>query len=185
MLRLKHLKLGNLKLPRSVARFDLPTAVCGQKCPNCYANKLLFPAVVAYRNRCLELANSADFVSVIDHELKMSRAPYCRPHCSGDFFSQDYVDKWTEVMQRNKKIRFFFWTKALQKFDFSTMVSLKHVNVMDSWTPLGLNYGDREFITQLKKEHGYFICPDQGAHTLCMSKCRACLTKKKVCFLIH
>jgi len=186
-MKLTYCKLGNQKIAQSVIRFDLPTHVCGQRCFRCYARKseVLFPNTLKFRNRNLDLANSDQFVETIDNEIKFSGVSICRPHCSGDFFSQKYVDDWTEVMKRNPKVRFYFWSKKLDKFDFSKMAKRRNCNAMDSITPLGLNYGNQEFIVKLRDEHGYTICPDMGEHMVCMRSCKLCLKEKKVAFLIH
>jgi Gene product 88 len=182
---LRYIKMGNGKIAKSVGRIDLPTSVCRQQCTRCYARKMLFPNVVAYRQKCLDLANSEDFVDTIDKEIKESWCRAFRFHCAGDFYNQTYIGKCTEVMRRNPEVSFFHWTKNFEVFDFSIMDALHNVNTMNSRTPLGLNYGDEEFITKLKEDHGYTICPDKGQHDICMSSCKLCLTSKKVAFLIH
>jgi hypothetical protein len=184
---LKYIKLGNSKIAASVARIDLPTSVCGSSCPKCYAKKaeVMYSNTRTYRQRCLDLANSKDFVATIDAEIKEAWPRAFRFHCAGDFYSQEYVDKCTEIMARNLEVKFFHWTKVYEKFDFSKMDSLGNVNTMNSHTPLGLNYGSDEFIGELRDKHGYFICPDAGTHDVCFRSCKMCLTEKKVCFKIH
>lgn len=182
---LKYIKLGNAKLPTTVVRFDLPTHVCGERCFKCYAHKAekMWPAVVAHRENNLKLAESKDFVKTINKELQLSGVPYCRPHCSGDFYSQGYVDKWVKVMKSNPDMRFFLMSKKLQHFNFSKMYELDNVNIIDSNTPIGLNYGKEDHIEELKTL-GYFECPDKN-HEVCFRSCKACLKIDKVCFKLH
>ena len=182
---LRYVKLGNLKVAKAVGRFDLPTSVCGKPCHRCYASKMQFPAVVAYRQRCLDLAESDGFVEVMNREIRESRVRVFRPHCSGEFYSQTYVDKWIEIVKSNPDIKFFAWTKRIGVFDFSELPA--NFNLMNSMTPLGINYGTQEHVDRLVEEYSYFQCPDTGSHDVCFhyDGCDACLTQKKVCFLVH
>lgn len=41
-------------------------------------------------------------------------ATHIRIHSSGDFFSQDYFDKWLEVCRKNPEVKFWAFTKSVQ-----------------------------------------------------------------------
>ena len=114
--------------PFPVYEFNLPT---GHSCPHardclvrvdrftgkftiigkkffCYASKAeRFPAVRKSRWMNLEaMRNGEDIVIPKD-------ATHIRIHGSGDFFSQEYFDKWMYVAQNNPKVRFWAFTKSI------------------------------------------------------------------------
>lgn len=190
---LKHMKQGNFKIDRSCLITSLPTHVCfgeGNQCKKCYAarpEKRYPTKVLAGRERHLKETLSYDFVEQIIEELKHTRKKIVRLHESGDFYSQVYVNKWTEIIKRSPERKFYFWTKKDKTFDFTELQALPNVNMMVSRTANGgLNYGNKAYVNKLVAEEGFFLCPcKRGVHNVCMSTCFECLTTNKVCFIGH
>lgn len=184
----KYIKKGNMKLNKKVGIFDLPTSVCKTKCPSCYAKKaeLRFKSTLEARNHNLELTkNKEEFVNTINKEIKQSKIEKFRIHSSGDMYDQQYLDTWTDIIEQNPSTKFYTYTKMKEKLDFTKIAKLDNVNVINSITPIGLNYGDKEHCSKLK-EIGYKLCPcEKGKHVDCMNECTDCLNNDKVCFLKH
>lgn len=124
----KHLKLGNTKLPDDMAVFDLPaektcpgaTALCKQFC---YAKKAeMYPAVSPFRFRNMSTSTTEEFVDIITNELlflnKKKGINKIRIHSSGDFYSQKYLEKWFAIATKLPNIIFYAYTKSWY-FDFS------------------------------------------------------------------
>ena len=123
-------------------------------------------------------------------EMRHTRSKVIRVHCSGDFFSQRYVDSWAAIADSHPDWRFYCYTKALEIFDFSALRYLPNFNVINSICFDGLpNYGDAERMNLLADE-GYHIC--QGTTKakkgpLCGRDCTWCHIKgnDKVAFKQH
>lgn len=187
-------KRGNLKINETVGIFNLPTRVCGTICKGCYARKAEIgmhkAAVNKSREANLEAAMSDTFVEdmkkEIARELKRKKPMTAfRPHESGDFFSQEYVDKWVEIVKAFPQLHFYTYTKKMHKFDFSVLANLPNMNLINSMTNLGFNYGDQEHCNKLIAQ-GYAMCPcRRGVKVDCGKECTICHTTEKVCFLIH
>ena len=75
----------------------------------CYAASAeRFPAVRESRwNNYEDILNGKEIVLP-------EKATHVRIHGSGDFFSQDYFDKWLEVCRKNTKVKFWAFTKSIQ-----------------------------------------------------------------------
>lgn len=186
---------------------------------DCYAVKPYnrYPNVKKAWDRNFELAKSGEFVKLIVDQLKGQRklkgsggigrpcnnicdgadddsyvVPYTvRIHVSGDFFSQEYIDRWVEICSSVRALKlpvdFYTYTKVYDKFDFKELD--RYVNIINSITPIGINFGDEAYCNRLYKR-GYQICPStQGHDVVCgghyQNSCRLCMVKKKIAFIKH
>jgi hypothetical protein len=189
---IKLIKKGNTKIAKTCGIFNLPVSSCAHQCPGCYAAKpeKRFPAVKVSRDRNYQASLSPFFAQDIIEEIKKSKVIDFRIHESGDFYSQEYIDTWKTVALLSPQVKFYFYTKNAARYDFKSFISLPNVNMVDSITPLGLNYGNQDYCDVLVKDHGFTLCP---CHTKpyktkekqCMLDCKVCGTTSKVCFIQH
>lgn len=176
---MKLLKYENAKLKQQFI-FTLPASkeVCGRLCPGCYAHKaqVRFPkTVLPYRESMLAASQADSFVATIVAELSSTRrsSRTVRIHESGDFYSQEYLDKWTAIAKLSPTFTFYAFTKRMKDFDFSVAKSLPNFIVIDSLQSGKLNYGKLSTLDQSK-----FICPSTlGQPVVCGQSCRYCMTK--------
>ena len=181
----KILSVGNHKLSTHIASWTLPASkeVCGRECEGCYAIKAqkIYPAVLPSRERKLALSKTPEFVGVIVEAIRKLRPKFVRIHDSGEFYSQEYVDKWVTIAKHFPKVTFYAYTKRLKDFDFSTLMSLNNVVIIDSLHGNRINYGDLG-----KKPDGMFLCPDHKhsemrkktpSGPICGIECTYCMTK--------
>lgn len=183
------LSKGNHKLPSDIAIWNLPR---GTTCPGateqckkyCYAFKAerLYKAVPAFRKRNLELSRRDDFPQLVIAKLrKMRTLRAVRIHESGDFYNQEYLDKWVKVARACPKIIFTAYTKSLH-LDFTAFKKLPNTVLfasIDATTPKFMLQKNRTrrkaiVIDRHAKEapKGYFLCPGS-----CKS-CSHCYTRK-------
>jgi hypothetical protein len=72
------------------------------------------PNVKDARQHNLMLSQSADFAPLIVADLNRMRSiDTVRIHDSGDFYSQDYLDKWATVARALPHLTFYAYTKSL------------------------------------------------------------------------
>lgn len=100
---------GNSTMGKHVACFSLPavkTCTPSEWCltgkngkPRCYAlrGRMVLPNVVDSFERKLKASKQPEFVSDIVAEIKRMGLPYFRIHVSGDFYSEQYVNKWIQI----------------------------------------------------------------------------------------
>jgi hypothetical protein len=152
--------------------------VCNRICKDCYAIKeqVRFPSVLQARVDRHAASLAEDFSVRVIKELGALRvAPkYFRIHASGDFYSQDYVNKWIKVIKAFPSITFYAYTKRAAHFDFTTLKRLSNMGLIDSLQYGRLNYGPLE-----KAPQGAFVCPDHLPETRCGDTCTYCMTKGK------
>lgn len=124
----KYLKKGNRKLPKSTLVFNLPAVTT---CPgatkeckkHCYAKKFerMYKNVVLSRQANFALAKSDHFITTITKEIKQHianarkhKVNAIRIHESGDFFTQEYFDKWVAIASQFPNITFTAYTKVIE-----------------------------------------------------------------------
>lgn len=184
----KLLKYENMKLKNQLI-FTLPATkeVCSMVCKGCYAAKaqVRFPKALEYRTRMLERSKEDSFVSnMYENIVKMTtkkKVEAIRIHESGEFYSQDYINKWLTIAKQLPKQKFYAFTKRKKDFDFSKLESLPNVVIIDSLKFGGLNYGSEAEMVKLKVEHGAMICPatfKSASKDTCGVSCSWCWDKK-------
>lgn len=175
----KLIQKGNSKLHNSYM-FNLPATIqiCNTICKGCYARKeqVRFPAVNKARELRHNASLQADFADTVKKELNSLRKKpkYFRIHASGEFYSQDYINKWVDIASDNKDIIFYAYTKRMSNFDFSPLQKLDNVVLINSMHHGRLNYGRLE-----KAPEGAFVCPSFDKNTKCGETCTYCMVKGK------
>jgi hypothetical protein len=119
---------GNSKL-RNTLIFNTPaqltcimmSTLCKKEC---YAMKAQIQYPSARKRRLLhfEASQKDNFVDEMNKEIESKRKRrtrskerkfvYFRIHESGDFYSQDYLDKWVEIIKQNSDFKFLIYTKS-------------------------------------------------------------------------
>ena len=112
---------GNHKLPRSTVSFNLPPVLT---CPgstkecrkHCYAKKawVQYPNVRKAWKDNFEESKKDTFVSEMIKILGRKRkTTTVRIHTSGDFYSQEYFDKWVKIAEAFPDLVFYAYTKVV------------------------------------------------------------------------
>jgi hypothetical protein len=117
---MKHFKRGNHKIPKDIAVFSLPriktcpgaTPLCKEVCYSLKAERM-YKNVLPYREKQLEATKQPEWETEVVAELSRMRGLRAvRIHESGDFYSQEYLDKWVRVAKAMPKLIFFAFTKS-------------------------------------------------------------------------
>lgn len=94
-------------------------------CPNagacakgCYAlaGAYRFSNVAQAFERRLTITQSEDFVRIMLQDIDKNRAERIRIHDSGDFYSEEYLDKWLEIVRARPNVQFYAYTKMVSLF---------------------------------------------------------------------
>lgn len=99
---------------------------------------------------------------------------------------------WRMIAMYRPDITFYFYTKTARVFDFSGLLALNNVSMINSVLPCGRkNYGKHDYIDSMKKEYPQaFVC-GYGMENAprCGIDCTYCMTashdEKIVLFLDH
>jgi hypothetical protein len=121
------------------------------------------------------------------------KLPVVRIHSSGDLFSKEYLQLWLDIIQQNKDIQFYTYTKQLDNKTidyYNNMYS--NFNIVKSLIDDKYkNYGDLDYIYGLAKtlqasNQDYAICMYgiEDGHQ-CMGNCTACLRCSNILFKQH
>lgn len=167
------LQSGNSKLSKTIGAWSLPAAheVCGRVCPGCYSYKAQkrFPSVGVARYSNYEASKAEDFDVHISKSMK-----FVRVHADGEFYSQEYVNKWVRIAKRNPDTIFYAYTKRQKDFDFTEMKALSNFALHNSICSDGsVNFGKAIG----DKQQG-FVCPDTlGEDVRCGETCLWCFQK--------
>ena len=128
-MKLKYLS-QNSKMKKASLKtynFDLPaikTCPFADKCKvYCYATKGFYqmPSVKAKFERNLAASKLDSFVSEVQSDIDQLKAKgnidAIRIHSSGDFYNEEYLNKWIEIIANNQDIVFYAYTKSLPYFN--------------------------------------------------------------------
>lgn len=168
---------GNRKL-HNTFMFNIPATkeICGRICPGCYAEREQnrFPVILKARLERYEASLLPSFVETVNKEISRTKKPFqfFRIHASGEFYSQEYINKWVQIAKANPTKIFYAYTKRLKDFDFSALKSLQNTVIIDSLHHGTLNYGKQD-----QAPEQAFVCPYHiGA--ICGQTCTYCMTKQ-------
>ena len=187
---------GNKKLDRSVGIFSLPAVVTCPNCKDCKASCYALPEenrwsnVYARRADNYALSQTSAFTMLMIDEIKRKGFKIIRIHESGDFYDLIYIAKWIKIAKSLPEVKFYGYSKCFDLYPNALRIlnELPNVNIINSMTPFGKNYGDEDYIKTLK-QNGYSLCPlqtiDPAEGKKCMKDCKLCLSAKKVCFIAH
>lgn len=171
------LKAGNAKLANTIGVWNLPAGqeTCDRECKGCYAIKAQkrFPAVLSSRQRNLEYSKTDEFSIELTRNMK-----FVRIHESGEFYSQEYIDKWYNIARGKPEVIFYTYTKRMNEFDFSKLLGLPNFVLHNSLLKDGsYNYGRDLEKLQNKCESSY-VCPaTTGMAKGCCYDCWWCMDK--------
>lgn len=132
-------------------------------CPNaskcikgCYAQMgaYVWTNVKAAHNAKLQLTRQLNFVQLmideINSKLKKSKNVYIRIHDAGDFYSQEYLNKWIDIINnfKDKSVIFYAYTKQVAMF--------KQVNLPKNFIII-YSYGGKQdnLIDKSKDRHSW------------------------------
>ena len=113
------LSTGNRKTGQGLWIFSLPaqstcigsTTMCRKRC---YAMKAqrIYPNVRNSREQNLQETFKDSFVNDLTKAINTNKfITYFRIHEAGDFYSQEYLDKWIEIAEKHPRIKFLAFTK--------------------------------------------------------------------------
>jgi len=125
-----------------------------------------------------KVAKSDKFVDRICHELKEASV-YVRVHVSGDFFSQEYLEKWYEIARKNPKQVFYCYTKSIS-LNFWGRPNNLIIYLSDDKLKLQDHYSRFDGVATIsfdkKRIKGFTLCRHQVDGTNC-AYCGLCMTK--------
>ena len=203
------LRSGNKKLGSNVAIWDLPSIItCKYQCKDCYALKAerLYKNTRIMRAFHYEIIKQAlkdkdkrqyltDYINVeLRHHAMMYKSPIVRLHASGDLFNAKYLSFWLKIINDNKDIQFYTYTKMYKGKDIDYInKTFDNFNIVKSLIDdKYINYGSLEYLEDVTKvleaEHKeYFICTygSEDNHLQCMQNCKQCLSCSNILFRKH
>ena len=123
------LKETNKKLGLKIFNFSIPAyksksgkVVCpfAESCVKyCYAQKgnyKRFPKVAEGMEERFLISKSLSFVALMDIEINKKKADAVRIHDSGDFYNNEYIEKWVNIAMLNPNVNFYAYTKSIPLF---------------------------------------------------------------------
>lgn len=119
------LSMGNTKIGKNLLRTASFGLEALKTCPSagacassCFAlsGNYLFKSVKDAQERRLQASYRTDFVDELCKELVKLRVGAVRVHDSGDYYTEEYLDKWIEIAKRNPSVIFYSYTKSINFF---------------------------------------------------------------------
>jgi len=85
----------------------------------CYAQKgnyKRFPKIGQLMEERYQLTKKTIFIALMNIEIKKKKADAIRIHDSGDFYSNEYLNKWVQIAKDNPGVKFYAYTKSIPLF---------------------------------------------------------------------
>lgn len=132
----------------------------------------------------------------IDKQIKSITRPVIRIHSSGDFYSNEYIEMWIELISRNPQAKFWAYTRSWKKADLSMQLeklhSLKNIQLFASVDKDSTLTPPKKWryclVGTTLKNSNLFNCPEQyNSSSLSCADCRVCYTKheENIYFTMH
>ncbi len=170
---------GNSKMGKQVYLFNLPpikTCTPTEWClgannnnkPNCYAlkNQFLFPNVKKGMQERYEASLKDDFVDRMVFEFSKAKPKYFRFHSSGDFYSEEYVNKIIDIASTFPDTLFRTTTRRRDLtsviFELNKLPNFIVRESLDSERPIpvmGLPFAALDSLDVVQNEKSY-ACPN-------------------------
>lgn len=109
----------NTKLGDGIGAVSLPPLIT---CPGkteycskvCYATKGFFRMTNVQKSLAAnyEQAETPEFVSLVNRSIQKKKLKAVRIHPAGDFYSNDYIDKWKQIVAANPEVKFWVYTRS-------------------------------------------------------------------------
>ena len=112
--------------------------ICGAFC---YATKgaYTWPVVIAAYEARFQLSKQENFSDIIVKELdRRKKIKRIRIHDSGDFYSDQYLNKWIKIAQQKSNIAFYAYTKCIER--------LKSVQLPNNFTIIYSLGGKQDYL---------------------------------------
>ena len=165
---------------------------CPCNCAGCYGMSSNYKrfGYDALSLRTLIAREHMDFMTrAIIAQIKADNIKLCRIHATGDFFSDEYVNAWRQIITACPECT--FWTYTKFKAAENAFSDLDNVNIVKSVIPgKGVNYGKIEYVLacyEFLKAAGkdVYICRcgiDKEQHCV---NCKGCSRNEYVLFIEH
>jgi hypothetical protein len=154
---------------------DICKAVCYAKATEEFHHNVVPQA----RERNFKLSKRRDFTALIIDALKRRRLRALRIHESGDFYNQEYLNKWVEIMKARPDFLFWAFTKSYM-LDWTEALKLPNLKLRSSVdaTSKGSIPGVPLAILSKHTHKGVTDCPGtlvSGHAIKCNVDCRLCM----------
>lgn len=212
-----NLSMGNKKLGltgrffTSVFVWNLPSvATCPQAsswclthCYNADERETVFPVVTWAQNWWVAIKHPTVLKKNIGMVLEISEKPCAvRIHSSGDFFSIEYIELWTEIAYTFKNVNFWAYTRSWENESMlpylEKMRALRNVQLFASWdstmTRLPPEDWRRSFVCSDHlnpkfpwNDRKYLVCPEQIGKVENCASCGFCMRSinRDIFFYFH
>lgn len=157
----------------------------------CYYNK--FFRLYKSQNKLLmknyKASLKATFGDLMNTELKTQNIRYFRIHVCGEFYSQEYFDKWRKIAKSNREVIFYTYTR-------NVMLNFKRpknflIYISDDFEQWDNIYNLFDGVARIRFDktekipRGFKLCKYQTDRIKCI-ECKLCLEKgNKVIFNKH
>tara|TARA_R110002012_G_scaffold317929_1_gene535246 strand:- start:414 stop:1016 length:603 start_codon:yes stop_codon:yes gene_type:complete len=113
-------KIFNFSIPAYKTKEGKVTCPFADSCVKyCYAQKgnyTRFPIIKELMEEKYKISKTAEFIPLMNEEIRKKKATHIRIHDSGDFYSPEYLNKWVTIAKQNKDVIFYAYTKSIKFF---------------------------------------------------------------------
>ena len=113
-------KIFNFSIPAYKTKSGKITCPFADSCVKyCYAQKgnyTRFPKIQELMEQKYKISKTAEFIPLMNEEIRKKKSTHVRIHDSGDFYSPTYLQKWVDIATQNTDVIFYAYTKSIKFF---------------------------------------------------------------------
>lgn len=128
----KYSRIYNWTIPAFQTKDGFRTCPMAGVCASgCYAKMgaYVWPKVYAKHAANLELTKLDSFIDSLCQEIRKVKADLIRIHDAGDFYSQEYLEKWCAIAKSNPNVQFYAYTKSVSMVKAAQLTGLIPANL--------------------------------------------------------
>jgi hypothetical protein len=155
--------IGNSKLGMLIAGWSLPPGeekTCPGETPacrmSCYAKAGFFrmQSTKDAHEKNLLLSQQPDFAEWMTAKIRVLSAPVVRVHVSGDYYDNEYTQKWGQIIRSLRTTTFFSYTRSWQIPELlpELLQLASHPN-MHLWWSLDRDASDAPYVSGIRRAY--------------------------------
>ena len=166
---------------------------CPCNCKGCYAQTGFYNMPSVKQSNAIKTIIAREYMDFMKRaiiaQIKADGILLCRIHASGDFFSEEYINAWREIVKACGNCTFWTYTKNADAEN--AFADCNNINIVKSVIHgFGFNFGKCEYILRVYKalkamNKDVYICRcgiDKNQHCV---NCKGCSKNEYVLFIEH
>ena len=187
------MRISKPNMKTGIHSFNIHNKICRripickkQECfKYCYYNKIIriYPRQDSFLMENYKDTLKKSFVDEMNKQLSKMNIRYFRIHSCGEFYNQDYFNKWVRIASSNKEIIFYTYTRNTDLNVRRPKNLILYLSLSETNDHQKSQYKRFDGLTRIRFDkadpipQGFVLCPHQAKGIKCI-ECKLCFKRK-------